>query len=222
MEVAGTVPSLPRSTGDASWEHEVVKSQPVTTGARFMSFCCYYLSCFCLLCFPRFCGSLILPTCPLHTNRSRSCNYKLIFFFCLHWVFVAVHKLSLVTVCRQWLLLQQNMGSRHAGFSSDTRGLSSCGSRALEHRRNSCDTWGVIVLWHCEIFLDQGSNPCLLHWQVGSEPLDHQRSPRSCDLREFHIRTNEPKLFSHRKYSFANPPRKDFTWSPLEIVMLVK
>ena len=28
-----------------------------------------------------------------------------------------------------------------------------------------------------EIFLDQGSNPCLLHWQVVSSPLNHQGSP---------------------------------------------
>ena len=27
------------------------------------------------------------------------------------------------------------------------------------------------------IFLDQGSNPCLLHWQVDSLPLSHQGSP---------------------------------------------
>ena len=27
------------------------------------------------------------------------------------------------------------------------------------------------------IFLTQGLNPCLLHWQVGSLPLCHQRSP---------------------------------------------
>ena len=27
------------------------------------------------------------------------------------------------------------------------------------------------------IFLDQGSNPCPLHWQVNSLPLDHQGSP---------------------------------------------
>ena len=25
----------------------------------------------------------------------------------------------------------------------------------------------------CVIFLDQGSNPCLLHWQVDSLPLNH-------------------------------------------------
>ena len=27
------------------------------------------------------------------------------------------------------------------------------------------------------IFSDQGSNPCTLHWQMDSYPLDHQRSP---------------------------------------------
>ena len=29
----------------------------------------------------------------------------------------------------------------------------------------------------CGISLDQGSNPCLLHWQTDSQPLDHQGSP---------------------------------------------
>ena len=29
----------------------------------------------------------------------------------------------------------------------------------------------------CGIFLDQGSNPCLLHWQADSQPLRHQESP---------------------------------------------
>ena len=29
----------------------------------------------------------------------------------------------------------------------------------------------------CGIFLDQGSNPCLLHWQADSLPLSHQGSP---------------------------------------------
>ena len=30
----------------------------------------------------------------------------------------------------------------------------------------------------CGIFQDQGSNLCPLHWQVDSQPLDHQRSPK--------------------------------------------
>ena len=29
----------------------------------------------------------------------------------------------------------------------------------------------------CGIFPDQGSNPCLLHWQVDSLPLSHEGSP---------------------------------------------
>ena len=29
----------------------------------------------------------------------------------------------------------------------------------------------------CGIFPDQGLNPCLLHWQAYSLPLNHQRSP---------------------------------------------
>ena len=43
---------------------------------------------------------------------------------------------------------------------------------------------GSVVVVHglscslaCEIFLDQGSNPCVLHWQADSCPLYHQGSP---------------------------------------------
>ena len=32
----------------------------------------------------------------------------------------------------------------------------------------------------CEIFLGQGSNLCLLHWQADSSPLSHQGSPFQC------------------------------------------
>ena len=93
------------------------------------------------------------------------CNFfkKLILFiyFWLHWVFVAVRRLSLVAAsggysslrCAgfslQWLLLLQSTGSRRTGFSScGTRasvvvahGLSSCGSQALERRLSSCGSW---------------------------------------------------------------------------------
>ena len=31
----------------------------------------------------------------------------------------------------------------------------------------------------CRIFLNQGSSPCLLHWQVDSLPLSHQGNPVS-------------------------------------------
>ena len=35
----------------------------------------------------------------------------------------------------------------------------------------------VAVPVACGIFPDQGSNPCLLHWQADSLPLSHQGSP---------------------------------------------
>ena len=45
-----------------------------------------------------------------------------------------------------------------------TRRLSRCGSRP------SCSAT-------CGILPDQGSSPCPLHWQAGSQPLHHQGSP---------------------------------------------
>ena len=88
-----------------------------------------------------------------------------LFNFCLHWVFAAACGLSLVAVSGGysllrdrgfslwWLLLLQSTGSRHAVFSScGTRAsvvvahnFSSCGSRALECRLNSCGTWAQLV-----------------------------------------------------------------------------
>ena len=48
--------------------------------------------------------------------------------------------------------------------------LSSTGSKAVAHGLSCSEVYGRILL-------DQGSNPCLLHWQVGSLPLSHQGSP---------------------------------------------
>ena len=42
----------------------------------------------------------------------------------------------------------------------------------------------------CGIFPDQGSNLCVLHWQVDSSPLSHQGSPRVLSaLRNFEAMT---------------------------------
>ena len=73
----------------------------------------------------------------IFTNKhlSGARGQRILFFFWLCWVFVAVHGLSLVAVsggysslrfagfALQWLLLLRSTGSRHASFSS-------CGSRA--------------------------------------------------------------------------------------------
>ena len=50
----------------------------------------------------------------------------------------------------------------------------------------------------CGILPDQGSNPCLLHWQADSQPLRHQGSPQKVFfLSYFYIwATITPKLTS--------------------------
>ena len=63
--------------------------------------------------------------------------------------------------CRAWAL-------GHTGFSSATPGLQNTGSVVVAYRLSSAA---------CGIFPDQGSNPCLLHWQVYSLPLSQQGNP---------------------------------------------
>ena len=92
-----------------------------------------------------------------------------IYLFLLCWVFVSVRGLSLVAasgghsssrcagLSLSWPLLLRSTGSRHAGSVVVAHGPS-CSAA-------------------CEIFPDQGSNPCPLHWQADSQPLRHQGSP---------------------------------------------
>ena len=60
----------------------------------------------------------------------------------------------------QWPLLFLNVGSRAQGL-------------------NSCSKWALVVAsglsccMACEVFLDPGSDPCLLHWQADSLPVSH-------------------------------------------------
>ena len=56
-----------------------------------------------------------------------------------------------------WPLLLRGTGSRRAGSVIVAHGPSRSAA--------------------CGIFPDQGSNPCLLHWQADSQPLHHQGSP---------------------------------------------
>ena len=63
------------------------------------------------------------------------------------------------------------LGSGVRGLSSVAPGLWSTGSIVVAHEL-SCSV-------ACGIFLDQGSNLCLLHWQEDSLPLNRQGSPKS-------------------------------------------
>ena len=95
--------------------------------------------------------------------------FYLFIYFWLCWVFVSVQGLSLVVA-----------SGGHC--SSQCAGLSL--SRPLLLRSTGSRRAGSVVVAHgpscsaaCEIFPDQGSNPCPLHWQADSQPLCHQGSP---------------------------------------------
>ena len=64
------------------------------------------------------------------------------------------------------------------------RGARASHRRGLSLQSTSSRRAGSVVVAHgpsccaaCGIFPDQGSNPCLLHWQADSQPLHHQGSP---------------------------------------------
>ena len=90
----------------------------------------------------------------------------------------------------QGLLSSRRAQASHGG------GFSHCGAQALGRPGfRSCSSWaqqlwlpgskstgsvdvdlGLSCSSACEVFPHQGLNPCLLHWQVDSLPLSHQRS----------------------------------------------
>ena len=83
---------------------------------------------------------------------------------------------------------KQGLLSSHSAWASHRGGVSCCGARAQGCTRSSnCGSWALelssVVVQHrlncskaCGIFLDQGSNLCLLHWQADSLPPSHQGS----------------------------------------------
>ena len=101
---------------------------------------------------------------------------------CLSFSLVAVSggysSLQCVGFSMQWLPFFQRMGSRVLGLEQlQFPGLWSTGLIVVVH--------GLSCSVACGIFPDQGSNPCLLHWQVGSLPLSYQGSP--CAIFELKI-----------------------------------
>ena len=83
---------------------------------------------------------------------------------------------------------KQGLLSSHSAWASHRGGISCCGARAQGCTRSSnCGSWALelssVVVQHrlncskaCGIFLDQGSNLCLLFWQADSLPPSHQGS----------------------------------------------
>ena len=111
--------------------------------------------------------------------------------------------------------------------ASHCSGISCCGTQALGmwasvavvHRLSWCGslalTAGSVVVVHglsCSmihgIFLDQGSNPCPLHWQVDSYPQGHQGSLQNFQLGAAHLLELRTRM--KRERSFLFPFKKIF------------
>ena len=115
------------------------------------------------------------------------CDHKVFFsyvcgsvssFFRINWLmafgcaaFAAVFSLPLAGV--GWSF-RGAPASHCSGFPPGAQALGSQASGVVAYRL-SCSA-------ACGILPDQGSNPCPLHWQSDSQPLDHQGSPESISV----------------------------------------
>ena len=87
----------------------------------------------------------------------------------LCWVFTDVQTSS--SFDEQGLLSSCGVRASHCG------GLSCCGARALGHVGLNAVVHGLSSSAACGICPHQGLNLYPLHWQVDSQPLDHQGRP---------------------------------------------
>ena len=136
---------------------------------------------------------------------------NLFIYFQLCGVFVAAQDFHQLQQTGATLQMRCS-GSHCGGFSG---GAHSCrvltlqqlwhvGSAVVIPRLQSTDS---IVVAHtlsccmaCEVFPGQGSNLCLLHWQVNSLPLSHQGSPWAKFLTSLFssVKCNHNKSIFHR------------------------
>ena len=112
----------------------------------------------------------ILLLFALFSSCSEVCQegygYLFIYFWPC-WVFTALHQLSLLAVSE---------GS--SACASHCSGFSCCGAWVPGLAGSVVVAHGLSCPEACGILWDKGWNPCPLHWQADSQPLDKQGSPR--------------------------------------------
>ena len=108
----------------------------------------------------------------LLSNFNRLKKNLFIYLFIFWWchVFITMYGLSLVAVSRGYSLVKVH------------RLLIVVASLVAEHRLLGVRASELlhtffVAHWHV-IFPHQGLNPCPLHWQLNSQSLDYQASPR--------------------------------------------
>ena len=131
--------------------------------------------------------------------------FKKIYLF---YLFLAVLGL------RCWARAFSSCGERGLLFIA-VRGLlitvaSRCGAWALGVWASVVVPRGLSGSAACGIFLDQGSNPCPLHWQAHSQPLHHPGSPERHFLIFFFFFFTMHEGLSVLSFDFVN-------YTPLDI-----
>ena len=124
-------------------------------------------------------------------------QFSFLFFFLIN-LFIYLSIFGCVgssSLCAGFLQLPRAEATLDCGAWASHCGDFCCGARALGARASvvvahGLQSTGSVVVAHglsysvaCGIFLDQGSNPCPLHWQADSQPLRHQGSPETVFLR---------------------------------------
>ena len=104
--------------------------------------------------------------------------FKLFFYLWLHWVFVPARAFSrcrkqgfLSSASLRLLISVASLMAEHGLQVQELQWLQHRGSEVVGHRLRYSTASGI--------FLDQGSNSCSLHWQVGSQPLHPREVPAS-------------------------------------------
>ena len=132
--------------------------------------------------------------------------------------------LWLFSSCDEWVLL-----SGYSAWASHCGGFSCCRAQALGCPSSvvvAPGPWstGSVVAMHglncssaCGIFPDQGSNPCLVHWQVDSLPLSHQGIPHL--LRHASVAEPDP-MGMERPTSKPQPIKDQHPWTYLKGIHL--
>ena len=104
-------------------------------------------------------------------TREENMGYY-IYVFWLCWIFVAVHRLSLVSATTGYSLIAvHRLLIVLASLTEGHRLYGAGASAVVTHRCSYPMAHGI--------FSDQGLNPCPLHWQVDSLPLAYHGSPGS-------------------------------------------
>ena len=96
--------------------------------------------------------------------------FYLFIYFWLCWIFIAARAFSLVAVLRLLIAV-----------------TSRCRAWTLGMQNSVVVVHGLSCSAACGVFPNQGLSPCLLHWQVNSLPLSHQRNPSTSLITVFWV-----------------------------------